>query len=63
VDLRGRKVTGDWRRLRNFHYSPGIVTVIKSNMMRSMRHVARIGKMKNAYKIFVRKPQGKRTSG
>jgi hypothetical protein len=28
--------------------------------MRRVRHIACIGEMKNAYKILVRKPEGKR---
>jgi hypothetical protein len=34
--------------------------MIKSRRMRWVDHVAGMGKMRNAYKILVRKPEGKR---
>jgi hypothetical protein len=58
------KVTGGWRKLHNeeFHdlySSPSIITIIKSRRMRWARHVARMGKMRNAYRLLVGKPEGK----
>jgi hypothetical protein len=36
---------------------------MKSRRMRWNRHVARMGEMRNAYKILMRKPEGKRPLG
>jgi hypothetical protein len=62
------KVEGGWRRLHNedLHYwysSPNIIKVIKSGRLRRVVYVARMGKMRNAYKIFVGKPEWKRPVG
>jgi hypothetical protein len=62
------KVAVDWRILHNeeFHNlyaSPIIIRVTKSRRMRWAAHVARMGKMRNAYNIFVEKPEGKRLLG
>jgi hypothetical protein len=58
-------VAEDWRRLHNeFHnlYAPPyIIRMTKSRRMRWTGHVARTGEMRNAYKIFVGKPEGKST--
>jgi hypothetical protein len=35
------------------------IRVIKSRRMRWVRYVAHMGKMRNAHKIIVRKPEGK----
>jgi hypothetical protein len=43
--------------------SPSIIRMIKSRRMRWEGHVARIGEKRNAYKILVGKPEGKRTLG
>jgi hypothetical protein len=37
--------------------------MIKSKMMRWAGHVARMGEKRNAYRIFVGKPEGKRPQG
>jgi hypothetical protein len=37
--------------------------MIKSRRMRLVGHVARVEEMKNAYKILVGKPEGKRQLG
>jgi hypothetical protein len=37
--------------------------VIKSRIMRWEKHVARMAEMRNAYKIAVRKPEGKIIDG
>jgi hypothetical protein len=39
--------------------SPNIIRVIKSRRMRWAEHVARMGR--NAYSIFIGKPEGKRS--
>jgi hypothetical protein len=56
---------GDWRRLHNeelhnMYDSPNIIMVIKSRKMMLVRHVACMRKMRNAYKMLVGKPEGKR---
>jgi hypothetical protein len=43
--------------------SPNIIRVIKSRRIRWARYVAHIGQMRNAYKIVVGKPDGKRLLG
>jgi hypothetical protein len=59
------EVTGSWRKLCNeeFHnlYSPSsIIRMNKSRRMKGARHVARMGEKRNAYRILVGKPEGKR---
>jgi hypothetical protein len=49
--------------LHNLHSSPSVVTMIKSRRMRWAGHVARIGEKRNAYRILVGKPEGKRPLG
>jgi hypothetical protein len=36
---------------------------MKSNVMKLAGHLARIGEMRNVYRITVRKPEGKRKLG
>jgi hypothetical protein len=45
--------------LRNLYASPNTIRVIKSRRRRWVEHVTRKRKMKNAYKILVRKYEGK----
>jgi hypothetical protein len=59
------EVVGGWRRLHNeelhnLYATPNIIRVKKSRRMRWAELVACIGEVKNAYKILVRKPEGKR---
>jgi hypothetical protein len=58
---------GGWRRTRNEDlynlYSLPDIMMIKSNRMRWAEHVARMGEMKNTYKLFVEKPKRKRSLG
>jgi hypothetical protein len=59
-------VTGDWRKLHkeelhNLYSSPN--RMIKSRRMRWAGHVARMGEKRNAYRILVGKPEGKRQLG
>jgi hypothetical protein len=37
--------------------------VVKARRMKWVRHVARIGDMRNAYRILAREPEGKRRLG
>jgi hypothetical protein len=58
-------VTGGWRKLHNeelrdLYSSPSIIRVIKSRRMRWAGHVARMGEKRNAYRLLVEKPEGKR---
>jgi hypothetical protein len=57
-------MTGDWRKLHNdeihtLFSSPKRIRMTKSRRMRLARHVARMGKKRNAYRILVGKPEGK----
>jgi hypothetical protein len=61
-------VMGDWRKLHNeelhnLYSSPNIIRMIKSRRMRWAGHVARMGMTRNAYRILVEKPEGKRSLG
>jgi hypothetical protein len=46
--------------LHNLYSSPNIIRMIKSRRMRWAGHVARRGENRNAYRILVGKPKGKR---
>jgi hypothetical protein len=59
------EVTGGWRKLHNeelhnLYSSPSIVREIKSRRLRWSGHVARMGAKRNAYRILVGNPEGKR---
>jgi hypothetical protein len=43
--------------------SPRIIRMIKSRMMRWAGHAARMGEKRNAYRILMGKPEGKRPLG
>jgi hypothetical protein len=58
------EVTGEWRKLHNeelhdLHSSPSIIRIMKSWRMRRAGHVARMTEKRNAYRLFVGKPEGK----
>jgi hypothetical protein len=62
------EVTGEWRKLHNkelldLYSSPSIIRIFKSRRMRWAGHVARMGEKRNAYKLLVGKPEGKRPLG
>jgi hypothetical protein len=62
------EVTGEWRKLHNeelhdLSSSPSIVRIIKSRRIRWAGHVARMGEKRNAYRLLVGKPEGKRPLG
>jgi hypothetical protein len=61
---KGDEMSGEWRKLlkeelRDLYSSPSVIRIIKSRRMRWAGHVARMGK-RNAYRLLVRKPEGKR---
>jgi hypothetical protein len=60
--------TSEWRKLHNeelrdLYSSPSIIRIIKLRRMRWAGHVARMGEKRNAYRLFVGKPEGKRPLG
>jgi hypothetical protein len=60
--LRRDEVTRDWRKLHNdelhnLYSSPSIITMITSRRMRWTGNIARMGDKRNAYRIFVGKPE------
>jgi hypothetical protein len=64
----GDEVTGDWRKLHNeelynMYSSPNIIRVIKSRRMSWVGYVAQMKEKRNAYRIFVGKPDGKSPLG
>jgi hypothetical protein len=61
-NMRRRESTHN-EELHNLYSSPSIIRIIKSRRMRWVGHVARIGERRNAYRILVGKPEGKRPLG
>jgi hypothetical protein len=62
------EVTGEWTRLHNEELydvwsSPNIVRGIKSRRMRWAGHVKRMGDRRDAYRILMGRPDGKRPLG
>jgi hypothetical protein len=62
------EVTGGCRKLLNkelpnFYPSSSTIRMIKSRRMRWTGHVARMGEKRNAYRILVENPEGKRPLG
>ncbi|KAJ4433467.1 hypothetical protein ANN_15770 [Periplaneta americana] len=62
------EVTGEWRKLHNAELhallsSPDIIRNIKSRRLRWAGHVARMGESRNAYRVLVGRPEGKRPLG
>jgi hypothetical protein len=65
---KGDEVTGVWIKLHNeerrdLYSSPNIIKIIKSRRMGWTGHVARMVEKRNAYRLFVGKPEGKRPLG
>ncbi|KAJ4440944.1 hypothetical protein ANN_10793 [Periplaneta americana] len=59
------EVTGEWRKLHNaelhaLYSSPDIIRNIKSRRLRWAGYVARMGESRNAYRVLVGRPEGKR---
>ncbi|PNF30813.1 hypothetical protein B7P43_G06157 [Cryptotermes secundus] len=65
LGLKRDEVTGGWSKLHkeNLYSSPSIIRMIKSERMRWAGHVARMEEMRNAYRILVGKPEGKKPLG
>jgi hypothetical protein len=62
------EVTREWRKLHNeelhdLYSSPRIIRIIKSRRMRWAGHVKRMEEKRNAYRLLVGKPEGKRPLG
>jgi hypothetical protein len=62
------ELTGGWRKLHNeelhnLYSSPSIIRMIESRRMRWARHVAWMAEKRNAYRILVGNPEGKRSLG
>jgi hypothetical protein len=66
--LRRADIIGGWRKLHNeelhnVYSSSKIIRMIKSRRVRCAGHVAHMGDKKNAYRVLVGKPEGKRPLG
>jgi hypothetical protein len=62
------EVTGGWRKLHNeelhnLYTSPSIIRMTKSRRMRWAGYVVQMEEKRNAYRILVGKPEGKRLPG
>jgi len=62
------EVRGEWRNLSNeepddLYFSPNIIRVTTSRRMRWARHVARMGGLRDAYRVLGGRPDGKRPLG
>ncbi|KAJ4449364.1 hypothetical protein ANN_00762 [Periplaneta americana] len=62
------EVTGEWRKLHNtelhaLYSSPDIIRNLKSRRLRWAGHVARMDESRNAYRVLVGRPEGKRPLG
>jgi hypothetical protein len=62
------EVTGEWRKLHNeelhdLYSSPSIIKTIKARRMRWAGHVERMREKRNAYRLLVGKPEGRRPLG
>jgi hypothetical protein len=62
------EVIGEWRKLHNeelhdLYSSPSIITIMKARRMIWAAHAARMGDKRNAYRLFMGKPEGRRPLG
>jgi hypothetical protein len=61
-------VTAEWRKLHNeelhdLYSSPSTIRIIKARRMTWAGHVARMGEKRNAYRMLVGMPEGRRPLG
>jgi hypothetical protein len=61
-------VMGEWKKLHNeelrdLYSSPSIIRIIKSRRMKWAGYVVRMREKRNAYRLLVGKPEGKRPLG
>jgi hypothetical protein len=49
--------------LHDLYSSPSIIRIIKAKRMRWAEHVARMGEKRNAYRLLVGNPEGRRPLG
>jgi hypothetical protein len=54
---------GRVEELRDLYPSPSQIRIIKSRRMRWTRHIPRMEKKRNVYRLLVGKPEGKRPLG
>jgi hypothetical protein len=62
------EVTGEWRKLHNeelhdLYSLPSIIRIIKARRLRWAGIVARMGEKRNAYRLLMGKPEGRRPLG
>jgi hypothetical protein len=62
------EATGEWRKLHNeelhdLYFSSSMLIVMKARRMRWAGHVVRMGEKRNAYRLLVEKPEGRRPLG
>ena len=62
------EITDKWRKLHNaelhaLYSSPNIIRSLKSRRLRRAGYVARMEQSRNAYRVLVGKPEGKRPLG
>jgi hypothetical protein len=57
----GKKLYNE--ELHDLYSLPSMIIVIKSRRMEWVGHVARMGENRNAYRLLVGKPEGKRQLG
>jgi hypothetical protein len=62
------EVTGEWRKqnkekLHDLYSTSSKIRIIKFWKMRWAGHIARMGEKRNAYRLLVGKPEGKRPLG
>jgi hypothetical protein len=65
---RDDEVTGEWRKLHNeelhdLYSSPSIIRITKAKRIRWAGHVAGMREKRNAYRLLVGKPEGRRPLG
>jgi hypothetical protein len=68
VALKRNEILRGWRNLdneelHNLYTSPNIIRMIKSRRTRWVGYVARMGAKRNAQRVLVGKPEGKRSHG